>query len=110
MSPDTTSAFFGVQLANYRQLKDAVSFLRDHGVRVDDNVPAELHPGVDYAAHAFDPEGHCVLLYYYMEQIGWDGKPRPQSARRQVTPGIWPATLPALPDSFGGEPYLGPWG
>jgi len=110
MSPDTTSAFFGVQLANYRQLKDAISFLRDHGVRVDDNVSAELHPSVDYAAHAFDPEGHCVLLYYYMEQIGWDGKPRPQAARRKVTPGVWPETLEALPDSFGGEPYLGPWG
>jgi hypothetical protein len=110
MSGDTTSAFFGVQLANYRQLKDAIRFLRDNGVRVDDNVPAELHPGIDYAAHAFDPEGHCILLYCYMEQIGWDGKPRPANLRRQVTPGVWPDKIEALADSFGGEPYLGPWG
>jgi catechol 2,3-dioxygenase-like lactoylglutathione lyase family enzyme len=109
LSPHTTSASFGLQVANYRQLRDAVRFLRERGCRVEDNVPEALHPGIDYAAWAFDPDGHCLQLYYYMEQIGWDGRPRPASARRQVTPGVWPETLEAMPDTFAGEPYLGPW-
>src|SRR5688572_794555 len=32
LSPDTSSMSFGLQLANYRQLKDAVNFLCDKGV------------------------------------------------------------------------------
>jgi hypothetical protein len=65
---------------------------------------------VDYAAHAFDPEGHCIQLYYYMEQVGWDGRPRKASERRQVDAGNWPDTLEPLADTFMGEPLLGPWG
>ena len=44
---------------------------------------------MDYVAYALDPDGHCIQLYYYMEQIGWDGRSRPQSQRRQAT-GEWP--------------------
>jgi catechol 2,3-dioxygenase-like lactoylglutathione lyase family enzyme len=109
-SQHTSCASFGVQLANYRQLRDAVAFLQEHGVRVETNVPQELYPGIDYVAHAFDPEGHCIQLYYYMEQVGWDGRTRPQDQRRHVTPGEWPERLEPLSDSFEGEPYLGPWG
>ncbi len=111
LSPDTTCASFGIQLANYRQLRDAVAFLRESGVRVETTqIPPELYPGVDYAAHAFDPEGHCIQLYYYMEQVGWDGRPRQASQRREVDPARWPETLEPLPDTFTGEPLLGPWG
>jgi catechol 2,3-dioxygenase-like lactoylglutathione lyase family enzyme len=111
LSPNTTCASFGIQLANYRQLREAVSFLREHGVRVEtDLVPPELYPGIDYAAHAFDPEGHCIQLYYYMEQVGWDGRPHPKSARRPVDPQNWPEALEPLLDTFKGEPFLGPWG
>jgi catechol 2,3-dioxygenase-like lactoylglutathione lyase family enzyme len=109
MSPRTTSMSFGVQLANYRQLKDACDFLEENGVRVDRNPPAATRPGMDYAAHAFDPDGHCIQLYHYMEQVGWDGQVRPQSQRRPVE-AMWPEALEALPDSFEGEPFLGPWG
>jgi catechol 2,3-dioxygenase-like lactoylglutathione lyase family enzyme len=109
MSPHTTSMSFGVQVANYRQLKDACDFLEANGIRVDRNPPAATRPGMDYAAHAFDADGHCVQLYHYMEQVGWDGKVRPASARRPVEE-KWPETLEALPDSFEGEPFLGPWG
>ena len=63
------------------------TFLRENGVRVETDVPAELHPGIDYAAHAFDPDGHCIQLYYYMEQVGWDGQPRPASMRPHVDTG-----------------------
>ena len=111
LSSHTSSMSLGLQLANYRQLREAVSFLREHGVRVEtDVVPPELHPGVDYAAYAFDPDGHCIELYYYMEQVGWDGRVRPRGARRSVDPGAWPEHLDPLPDTFMGEPFLGPWG
>lgn len=111
LSSHTTCMSFGIQLANYEQLGNAVSFLREQGARVEtDLIPPELYPGIDYSAHAFDPEGHCIQLYYYMEQVGWDGTPRPASARRRIDPRNWPETLEPLSDTFKGEPFLGPWG
>jgi len=111
LSSHTTSMSFGIQVANYQQLKDAIRFLRENGVRVETElIPPDLYPGIDYSAHAFDPDGHCIQLYYYMEQVGWDGRVRPKSERRQVDPGNWPDTLEPLSDTFGGEPFLGPWG
>ncbi|MGZ8433676.1 MAG: VOC family protein [Candidatus Binatia bacterium] len=110
LSETTSNLSFGLQLANYRQLQDAVQFLRGHGVRVEtDIIPPELHPGIDYAAYAFDPDGHCLELYYSMEQVGWDGKPRPQELRRKVDPNHWPDILEPLSDTYTGEPYIGPW-
>ncbi len=110
LSETTSNLSFGLQLANYRQLQDAVKFLRDNGVRVEtDIIPPELHPGIDYAAYAFDPDGHCLELYYSMEQLGWDGKPRPKELRRKVDPNNWPDVLEALPDTYTGEPFIGPW-
>jgi catechol 2,3-dioxygenase-like lactoylglutathione lyase family enzyme len=107
----SSSMSFGLQVATYRQLKDAVTFLRENGVRVEtDLVPPELHPGIDYAAYAFDPDGHCLELYHQMEQVGWNGHVRPRALRPAVDPNDWPETLEARSDSYGGEPYLGPWG
>jgi hypothetical protein len=51
-----------------------------------------------------------MQLYYYMEQIGWDGKPRPASQRRKVDNDKWPEVLDPMSDSFTGEPFLGPLG
>jgi hypothetical protein len=65
---------------------------------------------MDYVAHALDADGHCIQLYYYMEQVGWDGQPRPKHLRRPVDPAAWPDRLEPLSDTYGGEPYLGPWG
>lgn len=109
LSPHTTCMSFGLQLANYRQLRDAVNFLRKQGVRFA-NVPPELYPGIDYAAFALDPDGHCLMLYYYMEQIGWNGKPRPKELRRKVNYENWPEALEPMSDTYQGEPFLGPWG
>jgi hypothetical protein len=77
---------------------------------VIDSMPPELYPGIDYAAHVLDPDGHCIQLYYYMEQIGWDGNPRPRELRRKVAPGAWPETVEPMADAYQGEPFLGPWG
>ena len=104
----TSMMAFGLQLANYQQLRDAVAFLKNNGVRVEE-LPGELTPGMDHTAFAFDQDGQAVQLYYAMEQIGWDGKPRPAAARRKVTPGQWPEAVEALSDSYAGEPFIGPW-
>jgi catechol 2,3-dioxygenase-like lactoylglutathione lyase family enzyme len=110
LSGHSTSMSLGLQVGSYQQLRDALQFLRERGARVVDSIPPELYPGIDYAAHVQDPEGHCLQLYYQMEQIGWDGKPRPWALRRRVEPGVWPETIEGMSDSYQGEPFLGPWG
>lgn len=108
-SDHTSLMAFGLQVANYQQLRDAIAFLKDNGVRVQE-LPDALTPGMDYTAIAFDQDGQAVQLYYHMEQIGWDGQPRPASARRKVQKGDWPESVEPLPDTYTGEPFLGPWG
>ena len=107
LSAHTTCFSFGVQLANYRQLRHAVQFLRDRGVTVCD-LPPELSPGIDYSAFAIDPDGHAIQLYYYMQQVT---SPSAGSSRGAAS-GMdsWPTTVDPHPDTFAGEAYLGPWG
>ncbi len=45
-----------------------------------------------------------------MEQVGWDGRPRPADLRRRVDNANWPDTLEPMEDSYLGEAFLGPWG
>jgi catechol 2,3-dioxygenase-like lactoylglutathione lyase family enzyme len=99
---------FGLQVASYRQLRDALAFLERAGARVR-RLPPELFPGIDYSALALDPDGHALQLYYYMEQVGWDGRPRPASERPKIDNGNWPDSVPVRSDTFAGEVYLGPW-
>jgi len=107
-SRETSLMSFGCELASYQQLKDAVRWLREHDVKVLE-VPADLSPGVDYHAHVLDPAGHAVQLYYYMEQVGWDGRPRPASERRPLRES-WPDALEPLSDTYVDQTYQGPWG
>ncbi len=107
-SEDSTLASFGVEVGSYEQLRNAVAFLRENGVAFKD-VPEELHPGIDYAAYAVDPSGRCVQIYYYMEQLGWQGVPRPPSERRS-TAGAWPETLEPLSDTYADQVFQGPLG
>ena len=110
LSEATSNMSFGLQLANYQQLKSAVNLLRGNGVRVETEIiPPELNPSIDYAAYAFDPDGDCLELYYYMEQVGWDGRPRPKEMRHKVDPHNWPEILEPLSDIYSGEPFVGPW-
>lgn len=104
----TTLASFGIEVGSYSQLRNAVGFLKEKGIAFKE-MPGELHPGIDYTAYAQDPEGHLIQLYYYMEQLGWDGKPRPKMLRRQVS-GEWPETLEPLSDTYMDQVYQGPLG
>ena len=107
-SDHSTLMGFGLQLGNYRQLKDAVDFLKEEGAEIRELEQA-LFPGMGKTAIAFDPDGHAMVLYHHMEQVGWDGRVRPAAERLQFTPGVWPDTVDAETDSFMGEPFLGPW-
>src|SRR5262249_57431839 len=69
LNPATTLMSIGMQAATYKQLKDAIAFLRQQGLKLVDNIPFELHPGIDYAAHAIMPDGHMIQLYHAMEQV-----------------------------------------
>ena len=51
-----------------------------------------------------------MQLYYYMEQVGWDGRPRPAGSRPVIDNDHWPETVAGMSDSFLGEPFLGPLG
>jgi hypothetical protein len=94
---------FGLQVATYRQLRDAVRFLRDHGARLVE-IPPELHPGIEFAAHVLDPDGHCLQLYFAMQQVA--------TGTVRARPGsfdTWPETLDDRSEVYRGEPFLGPW-
>ncbi|MBV9552877.1 MAG: extradiol dioxygenase, partial [Alphaproteobacteria bacterium] len=93
---------------SYAQLREAVAFLKSNGVEMVD-IPPELYPGIDYSAFALDPDGHCVQLYYYMEQVGWDGTVRPAPQRRKPTV-PWPQTLEPLGDTYQDQVFQGPLG
>lgn len=109
LRPNSTLMSFGVQVGDYQQLRDAVTFLKEKGVTIK-MLPPELFPGIDYCAFALDPDGHPIQLYYYMEQIGWDGRPRPAALRPKIDPDNWPETVTAASDTFEGEVFLGPLG
>jgi catechol 2,3-dioxygenase-like lactoylglutathione lyase family enzyme len=109
LSPHTSCMSFGNQVGDYQQLRNAVDFLKSNGVTIK-YLPPELFPGMDYSAFAVDPDGHTIQLYYYMEQVGWDGKVRPKSARAKVDNAKWPDTVDGVADTFDGETLLGPLG
>jgi catechol 2,3-dioxygenase-like lactoylglutathione lyase family enzyme len=106
---DSTTFAVAFQVGSYRQLREARAFFGSRGAAFVD-VPSALHPGIDYAFHVLDPDGQAVQIYFSMEQIGWDGQPRPAASRPDVRADAWPAALAGQPDVYGGESLLGPLG
>lgn len=110
LSSNSSCLSFGVEVGSYQQLKNGVAYLQKNGVAFKE-IPSQLHPGIDFAAYAVDPEGHCVKLYYYMEQVGWDGKPRPREMRRESLPvSRWPEVLDPMSDTYADQTFQGPLG
>ncbi|MDR7083270.1 catechol 2,3-dioxygenase-like lactoylglutathione lyase family enzyme [Arthrobacter ginsengisoli] len=106
---DTSLVSFGMKVASYRQLRDAAEYLRGKDVEFVE-LPGELFPGMSYATHVKDPDGHVIQLYFGMEQVGWDGAP---NEKRQVTvtsdPATWPESIEEDGSVFNGEVFMGPW-
>ncbi len=109
LNAHSSLAAFGLEVGSYRQLRDAVAFLRGRGWTILSQLPAEMHTGIDYAAFVLDPGGHCMMLYYYMEQVGWDGRPRPPELRR-LAAADWPEQLEPQSDTYADQTFLGPLG
>jgi catechol 2,3-dioxygenase-like lactoylglutathione lyase family enzyme len=106
-SRETTLMSLGVELCSYQQLKDAAKHLAAAGLPPGPDIPHELLPGIDHHVGFQDPGGHNLLLYFSMEQVGWDGRPRPASERRKCS-GAWPETIAAQSDTFATQTLLGP--
>lgn len=103
----------GLQVGSYDQLRRAGLFMIGRGWRQTEGLPAELHPGVDNAIYFEDPRGNRVMLFYYMEQIGWDGQPRPSGLRSTPLTGSvteWPERIQAPADVYADFPLMGPLG
>jgi len=109
LSEHSSCMSVGMEVGTYSQLRAAVEYLSKSGYTQEEAVPPRLYPGIDYAAHFRDPDGHLVQLYYYMEQVGWDGSPRPPRLRRPVM-SPWPETVDTLSDTYVDQTYLGPLG
>ena len=87
LSEATSNMSFGLQLANYQQLKSAVNLLRGNGVRVKTEIiPPELNTSIDYAAYAFDPDGDCLELSIttWSRWAGTDGRVRKRCATKSI--------------------------
>lgn len=96
----------GFQVANFRQLRAAVGYLVEQGYE-EVTVPPELVPGFHHVSHVRDPDGTLIQLYAQLRQGVPIGEPAPQSVVGPATE--WPATIPATPDAYHGEVFMGPW-
>jgi catechol 2,3-dioxygenase-like lactoylglutathione lyase family enzyme len=105
----STCAVLGFQVANYSQLRNAVTFLKQRNVPVFD-APLAFNTGIDYAAHFLDPDGHLVRLYHAMERVNWVGQPKPVHLRQSALPANWPEVLPNADGGYAHEVFQGPVG
>jgi catechol 2,3-dioxygenase-like lactoylglutathione lyase family enzyme len=108
VSEHTSLLSIGMQVGSFQQLRKARAFLRENGQKIV-TLPQELFPGMEHNAFVVDPDGHLVQLYFAMEQVGWDGRPRPASLRPVIDNENWPEKLSASSTAYAGEVYLGPW-
>ena len=72
LSPHTTCMSFGIEVGSYAQLREAVDFLKAHGVDLIDAIPPELYPGIDYSAFAARSRRplHPALLLHGAGRLG----------------------------------------
>lgn len=108
LNPGSRTVSIGFRVGSYRQLKNAVSWLKEEGVRFIEQPP-ELNPGIDYCAYALDHEGHCVQLFCGMEAVDWNGNRRPHEMRRSVET-TWPESLTAFENTYADQAFMGPLG
>jgi catechol 2,3-dioxygenase-like lactoylglutathione lyase family enzyme len=100
---------FGFQLGSFQQLCQGIEYLLQHGCELIE-LPLQFSPGMGHHVYFRDPDGFLIQLYWEMEQIGWDGRPKPQALRRVFNANHkqWPSQLDPTSDSFAGEVFMGP--
>jgi catechol 2,3-dioxygenase-like lactoylglutathione lyase family enzyme len=103
LSPHSTTFSVGFQVGGYRQLRDARTYLLDHGLR-EVKLPPELFPGLPRAFRVADPDGHLIECYDSMAQVLPSARADPAAAPADE----WPETVDDNGVAFRGEPYLGP--
>ena len=96
------------QVGSLKQVVEAGSWMQEREIVIDRS--GRDMPGSNWHTYMRDAEGNRNELYYGMEQIGWDGRPRPPEARRQVDNAHWPDALDALSDTYRGAVFQGPLG
>src|SRR5262249_38483522 len=94
----STLLSFGLQLGSDKQMRGAVAFPQADGVTITP-LPPELFPGIDYTVLALHPDGFAVQPSWYMEQVGWDGRPRPTSQRPKIDNASWPEAVDGKSDA-----------
>lgn len=108
LTAKTSTMCIGVELCSYQQLRDARQYLAAQGLPPGPVVPAALRPGIDHATFFVDPAGHVLMLYFSMEQVGWDGRPRPPELRRQIDDAHWPESIASASDTYADQILQGP--
>ena len=86
LSAHSKCAAFGIQLANYRQLKEAVEFFRDNGVKVTESIPAELSPRhriLRHGARSRWPHD-SALLRNGADRLGGQAEPEGTNEKRRA--------------------------
>ncbi|MFF3573952.1 VOC family protein [Nocardia jiangxiensis] len=101
LSPHSTTFSVGMQIGTYRQLHDARTYLRDHGL-AEVKLPPELFPGMPRAFRVRDPDGHLIEFYDSMSQV-FDAAPHFDSLADE-----WPETVDDDGIALFGEPFFGP--
>ena len=90
-----------------RQRAGFVGQRRERGRdRDDDSQPLVINALAARALGFTDP---ADAVGQTLQLPGWDGKPRPASARPKVDNAHWPEALEPASDVYSGEIYLGPW-
>jgi catechol 2,3-dioxygenase-like lactoylglutathione lyase family enzyme len=91
LSAHTTCKSFGVEVGSYQQLREAIGFLKSHGVTMLDPLPPELAQGMDYVAYALTPmdtASNCTTTWSKSAGMAGHGR-RPAAARTGEWPGPW---------------------
>jgi len=77
VSRDVTVNQITWQVGTMDEVFAAADYFRDRDVEIR-RVGRDM-PGSNWHTYIRDPDGHTVELYYGMEQIGWDGRSKPES-------------------------------
>lgn len=109
LSAHSSCMAFGMQLAQYSQLRDAVQFLKENDVTIKYLPPAAV-PGIRIFALRNRPgwPRDPALLLHGTDRLGRaaaTGGAAPQNNNDN-----WPESLEPLADSYAGEAFMGPWG